>query len=167
MFFAELSVTGGVFSTPITTTTFAAATALTIAPSVLPPIPLGSGNFVSVGNSGTANFYILAKYSGTTGATGMSATALPAMTASQALALDGKLDDGVPSTGIVFSVGTAAGSTPPDPTNEGTAAKTNGAATGSVVTTSGNGTCWDSTLSQYAAANLNNAACNLAIRTSF
>jgi hypothetical protein len=123
---------------------------------VLPAANIGGNNYISVGNDGTYNYYIIAKYSGAiaAGGTGDAGAVAGGLTVNQALQLDSKLDDGNPTTGIVQSL---AQTTEPTP---GTL--------GGGVAGGGAGACYNSTAPvAYAAGNLNIAECNIEIKTSF
>ncbi len=163
MFFAELSATGNVFNIPITTTSFSSAAAWTVSPSVLPPSPLGSGNYIGIQtvpayspmfNASTGNYYLIGRYAGAN-IGGQPATIAAGLTPGQALALDAKLDDGLPTTGtVVISTVTAMVTLTAPPFFMG------GSATGP---------CYDTTKTPnvYYAAGLNTVGCNLAIKVGF
>lgn len=169
MFFAELSADGGIPQI-IQITSFAVSPGLPINDQTMPPTKLGENLRISVGNDGTSNYYLIGQFGGTitqplTDTTTGAFSTVAGLTVGQALQIDTKIDDGVPNTGSVFSIGVNSGTgMPPDPAVR-TAAGTNGAS-GTVLIGNG-GTCYDSGSNVYLALNLSSVACNLAVRTSF
>ena len=112
MFFSELSLEK-LIPQSITTNTFAVGTAITIGDTTMPPAKIGGGNRVSVGTDGSYNYYLLAKYSGSTNTgTGVPMVA-KGLTVSQALQIDEKIDDGIPDSRAYAAAGSRAGNRTP------------------------------------------------------
>ena len=155
MFFSELSLEK-LIPQSITTATFAVGTAITIGDTTMPPAKIGGGNRVSVGTDGSYNYYLLAKYSGSTNTGTGVPTVAKGLTVSQALQIDEKIDDGIPDTGIVISTVQTTGS----PAAAGGSGATGAANTCYVAGVSG-------AASNYDSGNFNNVECTLAVRASF
>jgi len=146
---------------PENITTIGLATqVLTVSDAVLPQAKIGRGNRIHVCTSNGVNYFTMAGFSGaSTAATGEFAAITLALTPNEAFQMDSKLDDALPSSGVLVSADNT------DATTIITAGGTSHA-TGSLAA----GDCMDSTLDIYAtnsAATKDSQGCMVRIRTNF
>ena len=152
----------------ITSTNYTPA-AVAIADTTMPLAKMGKGNRFHVIAVNGLNNFVMAGFSGTTGATGAFAASTPTdqLTPTEAFQIDGKLDDGIPNNGTVRAVTVL-----PAATANGmqAAGETNSTDIGVATASLASGSCWDSTLNIYgtsADASKNALGCQLRIRGSF
>ncbi len=134
-------------------TTAAAATITGSGQRYLPAAKLGKGSYWYIGNTGGLNYYTLSGISTMATATSMNVVSTDVISPSEAFQLDKKLDDGIPSSGIVMSIASV------------TTMTTEAAAGGDTA-----GDCWDTDTDLYSTATpteVNSQTCTLRIRTSF
>ncbi len=134
-------------------TTAAAATITGSGQGYIPPSKLGKGSYWYIGNTGGLNYYTLSGISTLATATTMNVISTDVISPNEAFQLDQKLDDGVPTTGILMSIASV--------TTMTTAAAAGGATSGD---------CYDTDTSLYATATpteVNAQTCTLRIRSSF
>ena len=109
-------------------------------PSVLPAARLGRGNYVAAGSVGSINYWTLAGINGITAATGVYSLSTN-LTPIESYNMDIKMDDGLPSTGVVqaHALTGAASTTPLTDAARWSTATPGSAVAGDCVTTGANG----------------------------
>lgn len=108
--------------------------------AVLPPARLGRGNYVTAGSVNSINYWLISGIGGITAATGVYSLSTN-LTPIESYNMDIKLDDGLPSTGIVQAHGItgAASTTPLTDAARWSNAAPGSAVAGDCVTTGANG----------------------------
>lgn len=126
-----------------TTMTASYATGVTFSGSILPTAKLGGGNFIFIGNNGTSNTFRVVGL--TSAASSGVITSTNALNPTESYQIDVKLDDGVPTSGIVLAYDAAAIA---------------------YTLTQGNGRCAQNSAYEIADAPTT-PLCNLSVATSF
>lgn len=144
----------GLIPDAVTTVNYEAFT-LTVSDATNPAARMGKGARFAIMSIAGINYYVIGNF-GNSALTAGTATFTAAMTPTEALQLDGKLDDGKPASGVSTSIAVATAL-------PGTAA--NGAVTASLAA----GNCYDTTLAAYAtgATTGSTIGCTLGIKTTF